>query len=234
MTCDFCVGWSPAQWELFAKKKQKQKKTTYAEGKHSRPSGSVPPAPKTSPRVRTSLEVTQPGISSSSPSLPSGGQDKRGGFRGARGVASLEAFSPPARPRSSERGGSVSGRSSAAREHSSVSSAPSGAVEGEVVRSQWTPPACAASSIASPRSSQHALRHGELGEFSVGRSRSRSSRVSQSSDRGTRKDRRARPRSDSSLDRFRRSRSRSAYRSRSRASEAGVVSIAVLPRMVAT
>ena len=32
MTCDFCVDWSPAQWELFAKKR------TYAERKRSRPS----------------------------------------------------------------------------------------------------------------------------------------------------------------------------------------------------
>ena len=38
MTCDFCVGWSSAQWEHFAKK------CTYAERKRSRPSGSVPPA----------------------------------------------------------------------------------------------------------------------------------------------------------------------------------------------
>ena len=75
MTCDFCVGWSLAQWELFAKKR------TYAERKRSRPSGSVPPVPKTSSRARTSSEVTQPGTSSSSSSsLPSGGQDKRGGL----------------------------------------------------------------------------------------------------------------------------------------------------------
>ena len=45
------------------------------------------------------------------------------------------------------------------------------------------------------------------------RSHSRSFRVSRSSDRGTRKDRRARSRSDSSLDCGHRSRSRSAYRS---------------------
>ena len=34
-----------------------------------------------------------------------------------------------------------------------LSLAPSGAVEGEVARSQRTPPACVASSVASPRSS---------------------------------------------------------------------------------
>ena len=73
MTYDFCVGWSPGQWELFAKKR------TYKERKRSRPSGSVPPAPGATPRAGTSSEVPQPGISSSSFSRPSGGQDKRGG-----------------------------------------------------------------------------------------------------------------------------------------------------------
>ena len=64
MTWDFCVGWSPAQWELFAKKR------TYAERKRLRPSGSVPPVPEASPRARTSSDVMQPGASSSSSSLP--------------------------------------------------------------------------------------------------------------------------------------------------------------------
>ena len=73
MTCDFCIGWFPAQWEQFAKKR------SYAGRKRSHPSGSVPPVPKTSPRARTSSEVMQPGTSSSSSSLPSGGQAKRGG-----------------------------------------------------------------------------------------------------------------------------------------------------------
>ena len=106
-----------------------------------------------------------------------------------------------------ERDGSVSGRSSGARECASASSAPLGAGKGEVARPQRTPPARTASSVASPRSSQHALRRGESGESSVVRSRSRSSRVSRSSDRGTRKDRRAHSRSASSCDRSRRSRS---------------------------
>ena len=145
ITCDFCVGWSPAQWELFAKKR------TYKERKRSRPSGSVPPAP----RAGTSSEVPQPWTSSSSSSRPSGGQDKRGGggSQGAPGV-SREASSPHARPRSSERGGGVSLDIRPLR--ASVSSTPSGAGEGEVARSQRTPPARAASSVASPRSSQHA------------------------------------------------------------------------------
>ena len=100
LTCDFCVGWSPAQWELFAKKH------TYKDRKKSRPSGSVPPAPGASPSVGTSSEVPQPGTSYSSSSRPSGGQVKRGGgSQGAPGVVSREAPSPPARPRSSEEGG---------------------------------------------------------------------------------------------------------------------------------
>ena len=104
MTCDFCVGWTPGQWELFAKKR------TYKERKRSRHSGSVPPAPGATPCAGTSSEVPQPGTSSSSFSRPSGGQDKRGwGSQGAPGVVSLEASSPPALPRSSERsGGGVS------------------------------------------------------------------------------------------------------------------------------
>ena len=60
--------------------------------------------------------------------------------------------------------------------------APSGAAEGEVARSQWTPLARPASSVASPHSSQHALRRDELREASEDSSRSRSSHVSRSSD----------------------------------------------------
>ena len=73
MTCDFCVGWTPGQWELFSKKR------TYKERKGSRPSGSVPPAPGATPRAGTSSEVPQPGTSSSSFSCPSSGQDEGGG-----------------------------------------------------------------------------------------------------------------------------------------------------------
>ena len=51
-------------------------------------------------------------------------------------------------------GGGVSGHSSVACERASVSSAPSRAGKGEVAWSQRTPPA--ASSVASPRPSQHA------------------------------------------------------------------------------
>ena len=102
MTCDFCVDWFPAQWELFAMKR------SYKERKKSRPSGSVPPAPETSPRAGTPSGVPQPGTSSSSSSRTSGGQDKRGGSQGAPGVVSRGASSPPAWPRSGERWGGVS------------------------------------------------------------------------------------------------------------------------------
>ena len=108
MTCDFCVGWSPSQWEAFAKQR------SYKERKHTRPSGSLPPATATS-HAGTSLESLRPETSSSSSSLLLGGQAKRWGSWDAPCAASREASSPPARPRSSERGGSVSGRSSSAR-----------------------------------------------------------------------------------------------------------------------
>ena len=103
------------------------------------------------------------------PSLQEGRLRRGGGGGGCRdepGAASREASSPPARFRSSERGGSVSGRSSGARERASASSAPLGAGEEGVARSQRTPPAHSASSVASPRSSQHALRRDESGESS--------------------------------------------------------------------
>ena len=87
------------------------------------------------------------------------------------------------------KGEGVSGYSSIVHERASVSATPSGAGEGEVARSQRTSPARTASSVASPCSSQHARRRDESREVSVDRSLSRSSRVSRSSDRGTRKDR---------------------------------------------
>ena len=87
--------------------------------KPSRLSGSVPPAPLTSPRAETPSGVSRPGTSSSS--RPSGGQGKQGGSQGAPGVVSRGAPSPPARPRSSESGGSASGQSSGARSRFSFS-----------------------------------------------------------------------------------------------------------------
>ena len=204
MTCDFCIGWIPGQWELFAKKR------TYKERKQSRPSGSVPPAPGASPHAGTSSEVSQPGTSSSSFSRPSGGQDKRG-VSGCTWCCVTEGLPPLLLDLGLARGGG--GECLWTFVRFSVSFAPSGAGEGEVARSRRTPPARDASSVASPRSSQHAPRRDESGEVSEDRSLARSSCVSRSSDRGTRKDRRARCRSDSSRDRGRRPRSRSSSRS---------------------
>ena len=93
LTCDFCAVWSAAQWERFTKKR------SYKERKKHRPSGSVPPAQQTSPRAETSSGISRPGTSSSSSSLPLGGQGKQEGSQGAPGVVSGGAPSPlgPAR-----------------------------------------------------------------------------------------------------------------------------------------
>ena len=206
LTCDFCVGWSSAQWELFAKKR------ICKDRKKSLPSGSVRPARELLRKFR-SLELPPLLF----PALQVG--RVRGGGGGLRVHLVLCPVGLPPLPfdlglARGGGGGSVSGCSSVAREHASVSSALSGAGEGEVARSQRTPPARSASSVASPRSSQHARRRDESGEVSEDLSFSQSSRVSRYSYRGTRKDPRARSRLDSSRDRDRRSRSRSASRSR--------------------
>ena len=212
MTCDICADWLVAQWEQFVKKRAYKDRK-----KPSRPSGSVPPAPLTSPRAETPSGVSHPGTSSSSSSRPSGGQGKQGGFQGAPGVVSREAPSPPARSRSSERGGSVSGQSSGA--HGLAPASPSGAGEVGAARSQQTPPSCATASIVYNHSSSHARRREESRGTSGSRPRVLSSRGSRSSDRGARKDRRARSRTSSSRGRRRRSRSLSSSRSRSRGRE---------------
>ena len=91
----------------------------------SRPSGSVPSAPSTSLFAETSLGVSLPGSSSSSSSLPLGGQGKRGGSRGAPSVL-WGSSSPPARLWSGERGGSASGHLSVACGLAPSSPPPSG------------------------------------------------------------------------------------------------------------
>ena len=149
MTCDICADWSVAQWEQFVKKR------AYKDRKKTRPSGCVPPAPLTSPCAFSPLGVSRPGTSSSSSSRPSGGQGKQGGSRGAPGVVSGGAPSPPALSRSSERGGSVSGLVSGARGRALSSPSPSGAGEVGAARSQQTPPSRAAASVVSPHSSPH-------------------------------------------------------------------------------
>ena len=137
MTCDICANCTVAQWEQFVKKR------AYKDCKKSRPSGSVPPASLTSPRAFSPSGVSRPGTSSSS-SRPSGRQGKQGGgSQGAPGVVSRGAPSPPARSRSSERGGSVSGLLSGARRRALSSPSPSGAGE------------AGAASVVSPHSSPH-------------------------------------------------------------------------------
>ena len=60
MTCDICADWSVAQWEQFVKKHAYKDRK-----KPSRPSGSVPPAPLTSPHAEAPSGVSRPGTSSS-------------------------------------------------------------------------------------------------------------------------------------------------------------------------
>ena len=153
LTCDFCVGWSPAQWELFAKKR------TYKDRKKSRPSGSVPPAPGASPCVGTSSEVPQPGTFSSSSSRPSGGQDNRGG--GGGGLRVHLVLCPVRLPLlpldlSLARGGagvSLDVRLLRASAPLSLQSLRELQRGGGVARSQRTSSARAASSVPSPCSS---------------------------------------------------------------------------------
>ena len=213
LTCDFCAAWSVEQWELFAKKR------SYKERKQ-RPSGSVPPAQQTSPCAETPSGVSRPGTSSASSSCPLGGQEKQGGSRGAPGVVLGGAPSPPARPRSSERGGSASRHSSGVGGLAPSSPSPSGGGAG-VARSRQTPISRVSESVDSPQFSPHVQRRENSRESSVSCSRVLSSRDSRSSGRGSRKDKRARSREEGSRGRRRRSRSRSSSRSRSRGRERG-------------
>ena len=213
LTCDFCAVWSAEQWERFLKKR------SYKERKKHRPSGSVPPAQQTSPRAETSSGVSRPGTSSSSSSRPLGGQGEKEGSRGAPGVVFGGAPSPPARPRSSERGGSASGLSSGAGGLAPASPSPSGAGEVGVACLLQTPISRVSDVVDSPQFSPHVPRRGNSRESSASCSRVLSSRGSRSSDRGSRKDKRARSRESSSRGRRRCCRSRSSSRSRSRGRE---------------
>ena len=209
MTCDFCAVWSAEQWALFAKKR------SYKERKH-RPSGSAPPAQQTSPRAETSSGVSLPGTSSSSSSRPLGGQERGEGSQGAPGVVSGGAPSPPARPRSSERGGSASRHLSGVSGLAPSSPSPSGGGGAGVARSRQTSHSRVSESVDSPSFSPHVPRRENVRESSDSCSRALSSRDSRSSGREPRKDKRARSRESSSHGRRRRSRSRSRSSSRSR------------------
>ena len=149
LTCDFCAAWSAEQLERFDKKR------SYKERKKHRPSGSVPPTQQTSPRAETSSGVSRLGTSFSSSSRPLGGQGKQEGSRGAPGVVSGGAPSPPARPRSSKRGGSTSGRSSGAGGLAPVSPSPSGVGGAGVARSLQTPISRVSDVVDSPQFSPH-------------------------------------------------------------------------------
>ena len=212
LTCDFCAVWSAEQWALFSKKR------SYKDRK-SRPSGSAPPAQRTSPRAETSSGVSRPGTSSASSSRPLGGQGKPEGSRGAPGVVSGGASSPPARSRSSERGGSASGHLSGVSGLASSSPLPSGGGGGEVARSRQTSLSRVSESVDSPSFSPHVPRRENARESSGSCSRAVSSRDSRSSVREPRKDTRARSREGSSRGRRRLSRSRSSSRSRARGRE---------------
>ena len=211
LTCDFCAVWSAEQWELFAKKR------SYKERKC--PSGSVPPARKTSPRAETSSGVSRPGTSSSSSSRPLGGQGKQKGSRGAPGVVLGGAPSPPARPRSNERGGSASRHSSGAGGLAPSSPSPSGGGGAGVARSLQTPISRVSDVVDSPQFSPHVPRRGNSRESSASCSRVLSSHGSRSSECGSRKDKRARSRESSSRGRRRCSLSRFSSRSWSRGRE---------------
>ena len=225
MTCDFCAVWSAEQWELFPKKR------SYKERKH-RPSGSAPSAQQTSPRAETSSGVSRPGTSSSSSSRPLGGQGKQEGSQGAPGVVSGGAPSPPARPRSSERGGSASRHSSGVSGLAPSSPSPSGGGGAGVARSRQTSISRVSESVDSPQFSPHVPRRENLRESSAScsrdsrssgrelrkdmRARSRESSSSRSRSRGRERGRRSSSASRSSRGRSRRERSRSSDRYRSR------------------
>ena len=150
---------------------------------------------------------------------PLGGQGKQEGSQGAPGVVSGGAPSPPARPRSSERGGSASRHLSGVSGLASSSPSPSGGGGVEVARSRQTSHSRVSESVDSPSFSPHVPRCENVRESSGSCSRAVSSRDSRSSVREPRKDRRARSREGSSRGRRRLSRSRSSSRSRSRGRE---------------
>ena len=129
------------------------------------------------------------------------------------------ASSPPARPRSSERGGSASGHLSGVGGLASSSPSPSGGGGVEVARSRQTSLSRVSESVDSPSFSPQVPRRENVRESSGSCSRAVSSRGSRSSVREPRKDTRARSREGSSRGRRRLSRSRSSSRSRSRGRE---------------
>ena len=201
-TCDFCVGWSPAQWELFAKKRALQALFPLRRG--LRPAREL---------LRKFRSLGLPPLFL--PTLQEG-RIRGGGLR-VHLVLCPVRLPPLPLDLGLARGGgggSVSGHSSFAR---LCLCSPFGSWRGGGCSVTADSPCPRRFLGCFSRSSQHARRRDESREVSVDRSFSRFSCVSRSSDRGTRKDRRARSRSDSSRDRG--SRSRSSYHSRSRGRE---------------
>ena len=123
------------------------------------------PAPMSFLHAGTSSEVTHPGASPSSLSLPSEGRDEGGAVSGCPCVASQGSSSPPARLLSSERVGGASGRSFGACELASVSSVHSWTGDPGVALLRRTP-ATRSVPVGSPSSSLHALRGDGAGESS--------------------------------------------------------------------
>ena len=159
LTCDFCVGWSPAHWELFAKK------CAYKDRKKSRPSGSVPPAVGLRPARELLRKFRSLGLPPLLLPALQEGRIRGGGCLRVHLVCPVRLPPLPLDLGLARGGGGVSGHLYVARERASVSAAPSGAGEGEVARSQRTPPARAASSGASPHLLQHARRRDESRSF---------------------------------------------------------------------
>ena len=126
------------------------------------------------------------------------------------------APSPPARPRSSERGESASGLSSGAGGLAPASPSPSGAGEVGVARSLQTPLSRASDVVDSPQFSPHVPRRGNSRVFGILLPHVI---LPWFPILGSRKDKRARSRESSSRGRRRRCRSRSSSSSRSRGRE---------------
>ena len=144
-----------------------------------------------------------------------------GGVAGCTWCCACWGSLSPARPRSSERGGSASGLASGMGGLAPSSPSPSGGGGAGVARSRQTSLSRVSESVDSPQFSPHVPRRENSRESSVSCSRVLSSRDSRSSGRGSRKDKRARSREGSSRGRRRRSRSRSSSHSRSRGCERG-------------
>ena len=191
----------------------------------SRPSGSVPSAPSTSLFAETSLGVSLPGSSSSSSSLPLGGQGKRGGSRGAPSVFFvffLRCFLPSRSTLVRREGREcLWAFVCRVRARSFFSSSFGRWGARELALLLQTPFSRFSLSVDSPQFSPHIPRRENSRESSVSCSRVLSSRESRSSERGSRVDRRARSREVSSRGRRCRSRSRSSYRSRLSGCERG-------------